>query len=322
MTRVRALSWIVWLLGLLIAGSARAQTPPPPQTPAPSQAAPASSEPNAQELRREANDAMASLRPADALEGYRRAYELSHETALLYNMGRAMEALQDYPGAIAEYSEFLAKAPPDLRARVPGLAEVVAEMKRKVASVSFSSNVPGARVLVRDKALGSIPTTGRLDSVVNAGRAHVEIDADGFDPFVRDVDLPGGGELTITAELIPKDRAGILVVTTTPESADIAVDGKVLGAAPVEASVRAGMHTVTARRGGYRTMESTVVVAVGERRALPLSLEKKAKVIVAQWWFWTAAAVVVAGGVLATYAALTERSPDQGSIAPGLQRVQ
>ena len=41
-------------------------------------------------------------RYADALVLYQRAYELSNDPALLYNQGRAFEALGDYPDGARE----------------------------------------------------------------------------------------------------------------------------------------------------------------------------------------------------------------------------
>jgi PEGA domain-containing protein len=273
-----------------------------------------------EELRRQANDAMASLRLADALAGYKRAYELSRDPALLYNMGHALEALEDYPGALAQYLEFQRTAPPDLKARVPRLDDLVTEMRTKVAAVSIHGNVAGARVLLRDKALGVIPSSGQLDVSVNAGPAHLEVVADAYSPFVRDVELPRGGSISIDVQLIPTERAGVLVVNTTPAGGEVTVDGRALGVAPVEASVAAGMHEVLANRAGFHATSSSVVVAVHERKEIVLSLEQTPP-LYTRWWFWTGVAVAIAGGVVISYAALTERAPDKGTIAPGVDRV-
>src|SRR5258708_24207080 len=59
--------------------------------------------PDGAELRRRGNDAMAAFRPGEALEHYKQAYELTRDPALLYNMARALEALQDYPEHLARH---------------------------------------------------------------------------------------------------------------------------------------------------------------------------------------------------------------------------
>jgi len=284
-----------------------------------SQPAPAPSEPSVAELKQRANEAMIALHPAEALAGYRKAYELSSEPALLYNMGHALEALEDFPAALVEYEEFGRKATPDLKARVR-LDELLAETQLKVTLLTIQCPVAGARVLFRDKTLGTVPPSGHLDVRVNSGPAHVEVDADGYGPFVRDVQLPGGGVLSVTAELVPTEKAGVLTVATDPGGGKVRLDGKDLGVAPVEASVTAGMHTVSVSRSGFRSVESSVVVAARDRKSVTLKLEPVPSILT-RWWFWTGVAAVVAGGVVASYAALTERAPDRGTIDPGLQHV-
>jgi hypothetical protein len=321
-TRSVAVAVIVALFFTSIRGFAQeAPATPPPQAPA---AGGEGSAATLAELKRQANEAMATLRPADALPAYRQAYALSKEPAILYNMGRALEALEDYPGALVQYEEFRRTAPADIKARVPLLDQLIAQTRNKVTRVSFVCNVPGARVLVGAKAIGTISapagTASPLEVSLNAGLAHVEIDAEGYSPYVHDAQFLGGGILRIEVELIPKDRAGVLVVTTTPAAAEVAIDRKWLGVAPLEASVQAGMHSVAVRREGFRTTESSVVVAAHERKSLRIALEGTP--VTARWWFWTGVAVVVVGGVVATSLALTlERSPDVGTIAPGLQHV-
>src|SRR5687767_2911590 len=80
---------------------------------------------DADALKKQGDDAMIALHYEDALGHYKKAYELSGNSALLYNMGRAYEALADYPSALEALEMFAEKAPPELRARVPKLDELV-----------------------------------------------------------------------------------------------------------------------------------------------------------------------------------------------------
>ncbi len=297
----RALALV--LSASLIGGVARADAPP--------------AQPSADELHRRGNEAMANLKPGEALEDYRQAYALSNDPALLYNMGHALETLEDYPAALAKYEEFARLAPPELRARVPKLDELVASVRAKVTRVTISCNVPGARVLVRDRAVGEIPPKGApLELALVAGPASVEVDAEGFSRFRRNLVLPGGGALTIDADLIPSSRAGVLVVDTRPSAGDVRVDEKSLGSAPVEVSLGVGTHTIVASRAGFEDRSTSVVVAAGERKEVTVVLEKSTP-IVARWWFWTGVGVVILGGVALAIAATTEKSPDRGTIPPG-----
>jgi len=72
-----------------------------------------------EKLKAQADEAMDNLRYADALDGYQKAYATSHDPRFLYNMGRALGALTQYPEAVEKLERFKLDAPPDLRARVP-----------------------------------------------------------------------------------------------------------------------------------------------------------------------------------------------------------
>src|SRR4051794_30216139 len=54
------------------------------------------------EIKKRGDTAMDSGRPADALAAYVEAYSLVKEPALLYNKGRALQALGEYPQALEE----------------------------------------------------------------------------------------------------------------------------------------------------------------------------------------------------------------------------
>lgn len=263
------------------------------------------------------NDAMAAFKPGDALEDYKQAYELTHDPALLYNMARALEALEDFPEALSRYEDFSRLAPPELRARVPKLDELMASLRARVSKLTITCNVPGARVLFREKMVGQTSPPGEALAVpLSAGQGVLEVDADGYISFQRTLDLPGGGGLKVDIELIPKAVAGLLVVASEPGGGEVFVDGRELGNAPVETSVGAGTHRVSVRLSGYNETSTSVVVSVGERRVVSIRLGQGTP-ITQKWWFWTGLGVAVLAGTVATYAAFTEKSPDSGTIAPG-----
>jgi hypothetical protein len=278
-------------------------------------AAPADAD--AAELRRRGNDAMAAFRPGEALDDYKQAYEMTRDPALLYNMARALEVLEDYPEALARYEDFSRLAPPDLRARVPKLDELVASLRARVAKLSVTCNVPGARVLFREKTIGQ--TVGGQEALVvpvSAGRGVLEVEADGYIAFQRTLDLPGGGAAGVDVVLVPKAVAGLLVVGSEPGGGTVFVDGRELGSAPVEASVGAGNHRVAVRLPGYVETATSVVVSVGERRVVTVRLGQGTP-ITEKWWFWTGIGAAVVTGIIVTYAELTERGPGTGTIPPG-----
>lgn len=266
------------------------------------------------ELKQEGDSAMVSLRYADALDAYSASYELDRNPALLYNLGRALQALGRYPEAFAKLEAFSTAAPPELKRKVPKLAELIEDVRIRVSRLMVTSNVAGARVHVRKRELGPTPLVGPIS--LNAGNAVIEVSAEGYLPYRRIVRLPPGGEYALHVELLERDRSGILLVATNVRGARVFVDGKLVGMAPTETIVSPGTHRVSATHAGYHDAQSTAVLRAGERKSFVVELEATVP-ITQRWWFWTGVGAVVAGGAALSIALLSERSPDNGDIPPG-----
>ncbi len=266
------------------------------------------------ELKAKGDEAMGSLRYEEALDHYTRAFELEARPALLYNRGRALEALARFAEALDLITEFERQAPDDLKAQVPQLAELLVELRGKVSELTVTVSVAGASVVVGGRVLGKAPLAGPVR--LNAGPAVVEVTADGFHPFKKSVVLPGGKSLAVDARLKTKSKTGILRVDSPVVGAIVFVDGAQLGKVPAEKELLAGKHAVIVRADGYEEARTSAVVTAGERRTVTVKLDET-PAVTSRWWFWTGAGVVVAGGVALTVALLTERPADSGDIEPG-----
>jgi PEGA domain len=268
----------------------------------------------AAELKQKGDAAIESMRYGEAVEAYATAYAITKDPVLLYNRGRALQALGDFPGALEALEGFATAASAELKARVPKLAELLAEVRVQVASLVLRCNVPGARVLLRDKVVGTTPLTGPLH--FTAGAASLEVVAEGYFPYQKKLDLPGGGVLDLEVTLASKAKVSLLVLRAPVPGTVAIVDGKVVGNPPVEVVVGPGSHKILARADGYLDTETSAVLASGEHKQVDLLLKEKPG-ITSRWWFWTGLAVAVAGGAVITSALLTERKPSQGDLPPG-----
>lgn len=270
----------------------------------------------AKERKAEGDRAMEKLRYADALTAYGEAYALLPEPALLYNMGRTLEALDRLPEALEKLEAFRKQAPPELLAKVPGLSDRIANLTKRVSTLTVKVNVTGARILVRDAVAGMSPLEKPL--ALKAGKADVLVEADGYFPYRTSIELPGGGSYVIDAQLSSKATLGKLIVEAPRTGVVVSVDGTSAGQAPLETVVTPGTHKILARHPDFMDYETSVVVSAGEQRKVALVLERPPP-IHAKWWFWTTIGVVVAGGAVggAVYALNTEKDPDKGDIAPG-----
>jgi hypothetical protein len=111
-----------------------------------------------------------------------------------------------------------------------------------------------------------------------------------FSPGARD-------KLQLQLDRLP----ATLHVAANQPGATVSVDGKDVGAAPVEVQRPAGSYGVTVQKSGFAVYQTHLTVRPGEAANLMATLEPKKAPIYKRWWFWTAAAVVVAGVAVGTY---------------------
>ena len=266
-------------------------------------------------LKKEADLLMDQDRHADALHLYARAYELTSDPALLYNQGRALESLGEYPEALEKLERFDRQATPALRAKVPGLSDLLADLRGRIATLIVTTNAPHARLLVRDKAAGTIENE-QVRIKTRAGSATVEVVAEGYAPFKKVIDLAGGAVTKVDAQLSPKKNDARVLVRSRP-NADVSVDDKPIGRSPLELRLPPGQHTLVARAPGRETERIPMTLSAGERREVDIELREPPGIL-SRWWFWTAVGVVVVGGAAGTYALTQERSPDRGTFGGGV----
>jgi len=286
--------------------------PPPPSDTAASATSP---EERAAALKKQGDAAMDALHYDEAIDDYSQAYALSPDPALLYNRGRVHQARGEWPAALADLERFAHDASPELRQRVPKLDELLAEARGHVATVTLTSNVDGARVLVRKTQVGTTPIPGSLQ--LDSGPAIVEVLAEGFFDWRRELELKGGATTVLVAQLGTKSTSGVLRVSALTQGTRVRIDDAPMSGAPAEAIVLAGVHRVVVHADGYDDKETNVVVAAGETKEVALEPDRR-PALTSRWWFWTGIGVVVAAGAVTTYALLTSKPADKGDqFQPG-----
>src|SRR5207244_659682 len=92
-------------------------------------------------------------------------------------------------------------APPELKARVPKLNELLTDVRSHVALVAIHSNVNGARVMLRGKYVATTPV--RWAVATAGGKAALEVTAEGFTPYAREILLEEGRLTPVEANLAP-----------------------------------------------------------------------------------------------------------------------
>jgi hypothetical protein len=247
------------------------------------------------------------------LQKYEEAEKLAPSPALLYNEGRALQALNRHPAALAKLLAFKAAAPDELLRKVPDLDKLIADLRARVGTLAVTCNVAGARVLVDRTVVGVTPLAEPLK--LNAGRIAVDVEAEGYFPSHQTIELKGGELFAFQTTLSTKSTNAILVVNGSSPGADVLIDSEKAGAAPVEKIVPAGTHKLLLRHKSFADTETSVVVEAGQRKEVVVPLRPPG--VATKWWFWTSLAAAAATVAAATAIGLSTRSPDTGTIAPG-----
>jgi PEGA domain len=242
---------------------------------------------------------------AGALEEYRAALAQGGDARLRYNIAQTLTALERYPEALASYQAFLAEAPAGTlnAAQQEKFFQLLDELKWRIARIEVHCPVAGARVLLRNTALGTTPLDGPV--AVNAGPARIEILAEGFKPFVAELNLGGGSTQAVDAPLERIDFTGALAIQSNVAGARVAIDGVDLGETPRALRLEQGAHVVSLRAGGYVTQSKTVTIEAGVHLRLSFTLERAPDYTLAWVGFGTGLVGVAVGSVTGVLAFTT-----------------
>jgi hypothetical protein len=141
-----------------------------------------------------------------ALVEFRAAYKAQPHYAVRYNVGITLYKLHRYGQAAHELQVYLIEGegqiPDDKLAEVN---EILAELEARVGSVDVECNVEGASVFVDGEHMDKTPIFFPLQ--LDVGEHEIEVRAEGYKPFNKKIDVPGGTEQTLEVELVPSAKA-------------------------------------------------------------------------------------------------------------------
>ena len=182
----------------------------------------------------------------------------------LAKLNRFDEALDMFEALLEEF--------PDL----PDRAKVGQEVKRLralVGSVEIRLATPGATVVIDGRNRGKTPLAGPLR--VSSGSHVVRVFLGGMAPYEVRIEVAGGEKKVVEPVLTTLTRAGRLKVTEQRgATAEVLVDGIVVGKTPWEGALEPGSHAVALRGEGKRgTQPVRAPVKLDETTVLNLALE-------------------------------------------------
>lgn len=250
----------------------------------------------------------------DAVALYDEAFGLLPDARLLYNKGRALQALGRYAEALQTFRLFQTKASSQLQEQLPGFDGLLEDLRQRTTEVRVDVNVPGAKVTLGSQVLGSSPLDGA--QLVNAGKVRLRVEKNGYFPVERDVNLEGGAVATFEVALESKARHAKLIVRSAVPGTSIRVGEQEIGIAPTEVVLTPGSHKVLARRQNYQDATTQVVLEAGQQRTITLDPLRDAA-FYERWWFWGAVGVVTTAAVVTAIVVSNRPSGEtEGDFSP------
>jgi hypothetical protein len=135
-----------------------------------------------------------------AVVEFRRAYELSKNYKVLYNLAQTEYQLTNYVAALSYFEKYLAEGgsalDPTRRQEVEAEIPMV---KSRIATVTIRTNVTGAAISVDDQSAGAAPLSGPL--LMNPGSHRIVLRLSGYVDAVRGIEVGGGEYETVEVEL-------------------------------------------------------------------------------------------------------------------------
>lgn len=279
----------------------------------------------------------------DAISAFKEAYRLSKRPGLLFSLGQAnrMEffARSDparLKDAVHYYEQYVAKVPSGHHRR--DATEALATLKPMLANVGGEAAgtagagalVGGARVMISSPTDGARitfdgkPVSDPFMQAVQPGKHKVRIAAKGYQPYERDLVVDaktGAPPLDITLEEKPAR-----LVVRAPSGAEVSVDGRPEGVAPLPAlSLPSGEHFVAVTENGHKPFSRTVRLERGQSQTVEADLHVTAQRTTSWVLIGVGAAGLVTGGALGYVAlhkqsqaqSIAEADTSQGNLPPG-----
>lgn len=228
------------------------------------------------ELARKAWDAAKQLAGANDYKGalveFQRAYQLSHNPRVLYNVGIVEKLLTHYARAQDAWEQELAEGGAQLApAEAQELKNAISIVQQFVTTIDVTASEPDATLYIDDQSVGKTPFAGPVR--IDVGKHALKVGKEGFRDAQQSVEVASGQRKQVAFKLEPLSKTGLVSVAVAgAPSATVYVDGKDVGPAPFKGELSADRHTIEARAPGFVTVGQTVDVQYKQPMSLVLSL--------------------------------------------------
>jgi formylglycine-generating enzyme required for sulfatase activity/serine/threonine protein kinase len=148
------------------------------------------------------------------------------------------------------------------------VSEVNAVLVSSFGSLKVETTPDGAQVYIDGKNVGQTPL--QLNEV-KRGKVKIIVYKKGFDVWEQEIMIEPSKVSEVNAVLV--SSFGSLKVETTPDGAQVYIDGKKQGESPLELKeLKKGSHEVVFKKEGYKDFSQSIEVLGGQQVALQSSL--------------------------------------------------
>jgi hypothetical protein len=256
-----------------------------------------------------------------ALLKFERAYDLSKDGRLLWNMAVCEKNLRHYSRALRLVERYQQEARALMteqdRREATDLSDAIASF---VGRIWVTVDTPGATVTIDEEPAGTAPLAAAL--LADIGPRKVRVSMTGYVDHSETVLVAAKIDARMTIKLERETHEGRVSVTAEP-GAGIYLDGQAVGVGKWSGTVASGGHTLRVKATGKRAYQSEVVVRDKEARDISVTLDPESSGgSTTTWVLITGGAVLVAGAVVGGYFLFKPKDepappPVVGTMAPG-----
>lgn len=233
---------------------------------------------------------------ASAIAKFQRAYELSSDARLLFNIAVCQKNLRKYSKMLATVRRYLEDGAAILSADDKAQAqEIVKTVEAFVSELKLTVDEKDAEVYVDEEKLGITPITGA--TFLDVGLRKITVKKKGYKDAVVTRQVPGGGPVTVDVRLEKEIHRGKLLVTAGQNDV-ISLDGSVKGRGKWEGSLTSGGHTLKVTAAGMLAYQSEVVIQDNQTRRVEVTLNREPRDTTATILWIAGGAAVLAGAAV------------------------
>lgn len=250
-----------------------------------------------------------------AARNYAQGDQIQHHPSFDFNLARAYQGLGRFPEALDALERFESEASSELKAKVPGLNEMLARLRGSVGVLVLEGDPRTARVFGNGRDLGMFEPGKRIRC--NLGPLTIKVEANGQLPIVERVTIDTDQIRTVHLTWVRDDDRAIVTIKASVPATSVTIDGRHVGQTPVEVKLPAGTHRLVLEHPDCQSLTTELIVAPRESRQVSFDMSKNAP-LWSRWWFWSGAAAVAAGVIIVGVALSTTKSATPGDIQPGI----